>query len=87
MVAEKFEKMSKIKLLSSFQLAKQILTFQPIKANFVYEVLRNYPKINEFLFLEPAVKPKVLTFALQTEKRLVVLFWTFFSNISATKAN
>jgi len=40
--------MSKIKLLSSFQLATQILTFQPIEANFVYKVLRNYPKINEF---------------------------------------
>jgi len=34
-----------MKLLSSFQLATQILTFHPIKANFVYEV---YPKINEF---------------------------------------
>jgi len=42
--------MSKMKLLSSFQLATQILTFQPIKANFVNEVLRNYPKINEFCF-------------------------------------
>jgi len=30
------------------QFATQILPFQPIKANFVYEVLRNYPKINEF---------------------------------------
>jgi len=29
-------------------LATQILTFQPIKANFVYDMLRNYPKINEF---------------------------------------
>jgi len=37
-----------MKLLSSFQLATQILTFQPIKANFVYKVLRNYLKINEF---------------------------------------
>jgi len=27
-------------------LATQILTFQPIKVNFVYEVLRNYPKID-----------------------------------------
>jgi len=27
-------------------LATHILTFRPI--NFVYEVLRNYPKINEF---------------------------------------
>jgi len=27
-----------MKLLSFFQLATQILTFQPIKANFVYEV-------------------------------------------------
>jgi len=32
------EKMSKMKLLSSFQFATQILTFQSIKANFVYEV-------------------------------------------------
>jgi len=38
MVGEKFEQMSQMKLLSSFQLATQILTFQPIKANFVYEV-------------------------------------------------
>jgi len=37
-VAEKFEKMPKMKLLSSFQLLTQILTFQLIKANFVYEV-------------------------------------------------
>jgi len=29
-------------------LATQIFTFQPIKANFVYEVFRNYPKIEEF---------------------------------------
>jgi len=29
----------------------------------------------------------MLTFVLPTEKRLVVSFWTFFSNISATKAN
>jgi len=52
--------MFKMKLLSAFQLATQILTFQPIKvatqiltfqpikANFVYEVLRNYPKIECF---------------------------------------
>jgi len=40
--------MSKMKLLSSIQLATQTLTFQPIKANFVYEVLQNYPKINEY---------------------------------------
>jgi len=53
-------------------------------ANFVYEVLRNYLKI---LFLKSAVKGKMLTFVLPTEKRLVVLFKTFFSNISATKAN
>jgi len=33
-----------MKLLSSFHLATQILTFH----NFVYEVLQNYPKINEF---------------------------------------
>jgi len=37
-----------MKLLSSFQLATQILAFQSIKANFVYKVLRNYPKINKF---------------------------------------
>jgi len=35
-------------LLSSFRLATQILTFQPIKANFLYKVLQNYPNINEF---------------------------------------
>jgi len=29
--------MSKMKLLSAFQLATQILSIQPIKANFVYE--------------------------------------------------
>jgi len=37
-----------MKLLSTFKLATQILTFQPIKADFVYEVLRNYPKIDKF---------------------------------------
>jgi len=37
-----------MKLLSAFQLATQILIFQPNKAYFVYEVLQNYPKINEF---------------------------------------
>jgi len=58
-------------------LATQKLTFQPIKANFAYEVLRNYPKIYE-LFLEPAIKTKMLTFVLPTEKSLVVSFWTFF---------
>jgi len=31
-----------------FSVGNTILTFQPIKANFVYKVLRNYPKINEF---------------------------------------
>jgi len=30
------------------------------------------------LFLEPAVKAKMLTFVLPAEKRLLVLFWTFF---------
>jgi len=30
------------------------------------------------LFLEPAVKAKMLTFVLSTEKRLVVSFWAFF---------
>jgi len=34
-------------------LATQKLTFQPIKANFVYEILRNYPKINEFCSWNP----------------------------------
>jgi len=61
-------------------LATQILRFQPIKANFVYEVLQNYLK--QILFLEPAVTAKMLTFVLATEKRLVrylvVLVWTFF---------
>jgi len=45
-----------MKLLSSFQLAKQILTFQPIKANFVYAVFRNYLKINEFYFWNQQLK-------------------------------
>jgi len=40
--------MSKMKLISAFKLATQKLTFQPIKASFVYEVLRNYPNIDEF---------------------------------------
>jgi len=31
-----------------FSAVTQILTFQPIKADFVYEVLRNYPKTNKF---------------------------------------
>jgi len=31
-------------------LATHILTFQTIKANFVFEVLQNYPKINKFCF-------------------------------------
>jgi len=36
--------------------------------------------------LEIAIKAKMLTFVLPTEKRLLVSFWTFFSNISETKA-
>jgi len=56
-------------------LATQILTFQPIKA--VYEVLRNLSEDIRILFLEPAVKAKMLTFVLPTEKHLVVSFWTF----------
>jgi len=35
--------------------------------------------------LETAVKAKMLTFVLPIQKRLMVLFWTYF-NISATKA-
>jgi len=50
-------------------LATHMLTFQPIKANFVYEVLRNYQKIDKFWYLEPAVKPETLAFVLPTEKR------------------
>jgi len=57
-----------MKLLSAFYLATQLLTFQPIKANFMYEVSRNYPKIGEY-FLEPAVKEKMSTYVLPTEKR------------------
>jgi len=43
----------------------------------------------QVLFLEPAVKAKIFTFVLPTEKRLVITvsFWTIFSNFSATKAN
>jgi len=37
-----------MKLLSSFQLATQVLIFQSINTNLVYEVLRNYRKINKF---------------------------------------
>jgi len=59
-------------------LATQILTFQPIKANFEYEVLRNYPKINEFCSLNQQARFKILTFVLPTEKRLEVSFLTFF---------
>jgi len=55
------------------------LTFQTIKANFVYEVRR-------ILLLETAVKAKMLTLVFPTEKRLVVHLDTF-SNISATAAN
>jgi len=36
------------------------------------------PEDIRILFLEPAVKAKMLTFVLPTEKRLVVSFWTFF---------
>jgi len=64
-----------MKLLSSFQKATQILTFQPIKANFVYEVLRNYPKKNEY---QQSRLIKMLSFVLPTENRLVASFWTFF---------
>jgi len=69
--------MSKMKLLSSFQLATQILTFQPINANFI---IRSFTKLSEdkrILFLEPAIKAKLLTFVLPTEKRLVS-FLDFF---------
>jgi len=52
-------------------LATQILTFQPIKANFVYEVVRNYPKIDEFCSWN--VKAKMLTLVLPNEN-----IWTFF---------
>jgi len=53
-----------------------ILTFQPIKAS-----IQSFTKLSEdrqILFLEPAVKAKMLTFVLPTEKRLVVSFWTVF---------
>jgi len=57
-------------------LTSQILTLRPIKAR-----VRNFTKLSEdkrILFLEPAVKAKMFTFVLPTEKRLVVLFWSFF---------
>jgi len=63
--------MFKMKLLSSFQLAMQILTFHPIKVNFIYEIIRRYLRI---LFLEPAVKAKMLMFVLPTEKRNSFIF-------------
>jgi len=81
LVAEKFKKMFKMKLLSFFQLATQILTFQPIKT--ISTELSGDIRI---LFLKSAVKAKMLTYVLPTEKRLVVSFWKFFQ-ISATKAN
>jgi len=31
-----------------FSVGNTKVTFQPIKVNFVYEVLRNFPKINEY---------------------------------------
>jgi len=33
-----------------FSVGNTTINIQSIKANFVYEVLRNYPKINEFCF-------------------------------------
>jgi len=68
-------------------LATQILAFQPIKANFVYEILRSYPKINEFWFLEPAVKAKMLTFVCQLKSAYNSFTLDIYSNISAIKAN
>jgi len=47
------------------------ITFQTIKANFVYEVLRS---IRRILLLEIAVKAKMLTFVLTTEKRILHFF-------------
>jgi len=66
-----------------------MLTFQPIKANFVYEVLQNYPKIDEFCSwkMEPAVKAKMLTYVLPTEKRLIVSLWKFFATNAAFTLN
>jgi len=59
-------------------LADTILTFQLIKANFVNEVFTKLSKDIRILFYEPAIKAKILTFMLPTEKRLVVSLWTFF---------
>jgi len=66
-------------LLSSFQLATHILTFQTIKTKGKLRI-RRFTKLSEdkrILFLEPVVKAKI-AFVLSTEKRLVVSFWTFF---------
>jgi len=50
---------------------KLLTTFQPIKANFMYEVLLNYPKIEKFCSWNPTVKAnKMLTFVLPTERAL-----------------
>jgi len=37
------------------------------------------------LVKETAVKAKMLTFALTTEKRLIVSFWTFFKYLGLEK--
>jgi len=39
-------------------------------------------KDKRILFLEPAIKAKMFTFVLPTEKRLVVSFWIFFKYLS-----
>jgi len=44
-------------------------------------------KITRILFLETAVKAKMLTSMLPTEKRWVVSFWTFFSNTGTYLGN
>jgi len=55
-------------------MATQKLTFQPIKASFVYEEVTKLYEVKRLLLLEPA------TFVLPTEKSLVVSFWTSFQN-------
>jgi len=59
------------KTTKRFSVGNTNINISTNQGNFVYKVLRK---------LEPAVKAKILTFVLPTEKRkrLVVSFWTFF---------
>jgi len=51
-------------------------------AKFVFEVLQNCYEVRRILLLETAVKTKMLTFVLLSEKSLVVSIWTFFKYLN-----